>query len=121
MQLHIDDETALKRIIGRNIRRVLHEQKRTQTSLAQQIGSTRESIGQSIAGKSAISLRRVCEIAAAMDVPVTDLLLDDDDRESLKIGRMMRNDFIMYDCISTIAHLDDDTLHHLQKLLHKIR
>ena len=113
-------DEEMRRVIGENIRRVLRDKRRTQTWLAKEIGSTRESIGQSIAGKAAISIRRVCEIAEALDVPVADLLLYGDDREALAIGRKARRSAqylrLMWICVL----LDDEMLAHVCAILDAI-
>ena len=107
----------MRHIIGDNIRRTLINKERTQTWLAAEIGSTRESITQSVAGKTAISLRRVCEIAAALDVPVTDLLLDDEDREALRIGREALTDPVRADILRTLNTMSPEAITHIHYIL----
>ena len=113
-------DEEMRRVIGENIRRILRDKRRTQTWLAKEIGSTRESIGQSIAGKAAISIKRVCDIAEALEVPVTEFLLDADEREALAIGLMATDDYIRLDIMRIIGDLDDSAVYHLQRFLSMI-
>lgn len=112
-----DAEFFRRHIIGENIRRLLRDKRRTQMWLAEEIGSTRESISMSISGRATVSLRRMCEIAAALDVPVTELLLDDDDREALRIGREALEDPARADILRILSDIDSETLSHVHYIL----
>ena len=110
-----DDD--MRRVIGKNIRRLLRDSGRTQIWLAQRIGSTREAVNIIIAGRAAVSLRRVCEISEALNVPVTDLLLDDKAREALRIGREALDDPIRADILRILNAMSPEALEHVYYIL----
>ena len=110
-----DDD--MRRVIGKNIRRLLRDSGKTQVWLAQQIGSTREAVNIIIAGKAAVSLRRVCEIAAALEVEATDLLLDDKDRSALNIGREALTDPVRADILRTMNTMSPEAIIHIHYIL----
>ena len=83
---------GIQMVFTDNLRKIMTDRQLTKKDVAESAGISRQRVSQYLLGQGYPNPDTIDALAAALDVDLTDLVLDDQDREDLAVGRRIRRD-----------------------------
>ena len=83
---------GFQKIFAGNLARIMDDQRLTKKDVAAAIGVSRQMVSEYLREQGFPAPAKIDALAAALNVDLTDLVLDDQDREDLAVGRRIRRD-----------------------------